>query len=197
MRRLFEGAWMWSRLNQEKGFNFNGHALDAGGAKVLVDPVELGPEELAALDAAGFRPDALVVTNRNHLRAREQVLARWKVPTLMHAADAAEAGLSPERAVKDGDRIGGLVVVHLPGKSPGEIGLFWPERRALLLGDALIAPNGALKTVPADKQDDPALLRRSLQLLRGFDFDELLVGDGEPVLGDAKTAVVNWLEANP
>ncbi|UPT75356.1 MAG: hypothetical protein M0D55_06615 [Elusimicrobiota bacterium] len=51
--------------------------------------------------------------------------------------------------------------------------------------------------MPAEKQDDPARLQESLKLLRAFDFDHLLVGDGDPLLGDAKTAVVAWLKANP
>ena len=60
-------------------------------------------------------------------------------------------------------------------------------------GDALIAPNGKLKTVPVENQEDPAALKKSLELLRTYDFDHLLVGDGDPLLGDAKSAVVAFL----
>jgi hypothetical protein len=60
----------------------------------------------------------------------------------------------------------------------------------------LIAPYGRLKTVPVEKQSDPAALKRSLELLRTYDFDHLLVGDGDPLLGDAKTAVVAFLDAS-
>lgn len=197
MKKLFDGAWMWSAFNEEKGFNFNGHLLKTAEGAVLVDPVPLGLEDLSTIEREGLKPDAVVITNRNHLRASADALARWKVPLILHESEVEQAGVSADRAVKNGDKVFGLVVLHLPGKSPGEIGLFWPAKRALLLGDALIAPKGALKTVPADKQDDPALLRRSLETLRSLDFDALLVGDGDPVLDDAKTAVVRWLEANP
>lgn len=197
MKKLFDGAWMWSAFNAEKGFDFNGHLLKTGEGVVMVDPVALGPEELSVIEREGLRPDALVITNRNHLREREAVLARWKVPVILHEAEVAQAGVPADRTVKNGDKVLGLVVLHLPGKSPGEIGLYWPAKRALLLGDALIAPQGALKTVPADKQDDPQLLRSSLETLRSYDFDALLVGDGAPVLDDAKTAVVRWLAAAP
>jgi glyoxylase-like metal-dependent hydrolase (beta-lactamase superfamily II) len=196
MIQLSDGAYCWSSFNREKKFNFNGHILKTSEGTVVVDPVPFSADDLAYLEAAGLVPDALVITNRNHLREREAVLERWKIPTVLHAAEVEGAGIAPERTVKDGDKVHGLLCVHLPGKSPGEIALYWPERRLFLLGDALIAPQGRLKTVPADKQDDPAALKRSLELLRSYDFDHLLVGDGDPLLGDAKTAVVAWLNKN-
>ncbi len=196
MIQLLDGAYVWSAFNAEKKFNFNGHILKTAEGAVIVDPVAFSADDLAYIDAAGLKPDALVITNRNHLRERAEVIRYWKIPTVLHAAEVVEAGITPEKTVKDGDMIHGIVCVHLPGKSPGEIALYWPERRMFLLGDALIAPYGRLKTVPAEKQDDPARLKKSLELLRTFDFDHLLVGDGDPILGDAKTAVVAFLNKN-
>lgn len=193
MIQLIDGAYAWSAFNAERKFNFNGHILRTAEGTVIVDPVPFSADDLAYIDAAGLKPDALVITNRNHVRERADVLRRWKIPTVLHALEAAEAGIVPERPVDDGDRVHGLVCVHLPGKSPGELALYWPERRLFLLGDALIAPCGRLKTVPVEKQDDPARLKASLELLRTYDFDHLLVGDGDPLLGDAKSAVVAFL----
>ncbi|MFI5350168.1 MAG: MBL fold metallo-hydrolase [Elusimicrobiota bacterium] len=193
MIRLAEGVFMWSRFNSEKRFNFNGHILKTSTGTVIVDPVELTEEDLLYSDAAGLKPDALVITNRNHLRSREQVLARWKIPVVLHEAEVSEAGVHVDRTVKDGDEVHGLRVVHVPGKSPGEIGLFWPERRVLLLGDALIAPYGKIKTVPDEKMDDPARLRASLDKLKALGYDLLLVGDGDPVMTGAKAAVEAFL----
>ncbi len=197
MIQLADGAYSWSAFNPEKKFNFNGHILRTSAGTVIVDPVPFSADDLAYLEAAGLKPDALVITNRNHLRERQSVIDRWKIPTVLHAGEIESSGITPEKTVKDGDVLHGLVIVHLPGKSPGEIALYWPERRLFLLGDAFIAPAGKLKTVPVEKQEDPASLKRSLSLLRTFDFDHLLVGDGDPLLGDAKTAVVAYLNQNP
>ena len=196
MIRLADGVYCWSSFNAEKKFNFNGHILKTPEGTVIVDPVAFSGDDIAYLEAAGLAPDALVITNRNHVRERAAVLERWDIPTVLHEAEAAQAGITPDRTVKDGAVVSGLVCVHLPGKSPGEIALYWPARRLFLLGDALIAPGGMLRTVPADKQDDPAALERSLELLRTYDFDHLLVGDGDPLLGDAKSAVVAWLNGS-
>ncbi len=193
MIQLADGAYCWSAFNAEKKFNFNGHLLRTAEGTVIVDPVAFSADDLSVIEAAGLKPDALVITNRNHLRERDSVLKRWKIPTVLHALEVESSGITPDKTVQDGDKIHGLVAVHLPGKSPGEIALYWPERRLFLLGDALIAPNGKLKTVPVEKQEDPAALKKSLELLRTFDFDHLLVGDGDPLLGDAKSAVVAFL----
>ena len=190
-----EGVFAWSVFNEEKGFDFNGHILRTAKGAVMVDPPPLTDAQLASIEKAGLKPDALVITNRNHLRARDQIVARWNTPTVLHEAEVADAGIVPERTVKDGDEIFGLRVVHLPGKSPGEIALLWPEKRVIVLGDALIAPHGAFKTVPADKQDDPARLRRSLERLRHLDFDIALVGDGTSCHEGAKEGVVAFLDA--
>jgi len=188
MIRLLDGVFIWSWFSPEKRFNFNGHILKTAHGTVMVDPVALTADDLAYVDAAGLKPDAIVITNRNHLRAREFVRDRWNAPTVLHDSEADSAGIRPDWNVEDGDDVYGLRVVHVPGKSPGEIALFWPERRILLAGDALIAPYGKVKLVPEDKMDDPAQLKRSLQTLKKLDFDALLVGDGDPVLSGAKAA---------
>lgn len=193
MIKLLDGAYMWSWLSPEKGFNFNGHLLKGPHGLVMVDPPALTADDLAFMDAASLKPDALVITNRNHLRAREDVLARWKIPVILHEAEVEQAGVPCDWEVEDGDDVYGLKVVSLPGKSPGEIALFWAESRVLLVGDALIAPSGKIKTVPDDKMDDPALLRRSLKRLMELDFDVLLVGDGDPILKGAKAAAAAFL----
>jgi glyoxylase-like metal-dependent hydrolase (beta-lactamase superfamily II) len=84
--------------------------------------------------------------------------------------------------------------VHVPGKTAGEIALFWPERRALAVGDLLIAPYGRLGLVAEDKMEDPTQLKRSLARLKSLDFDALLVGDGDPLLSGAKAALEDFLE---
>ena len=86
-----------------------------------------------------------------------------------------------------GDKIGPLVVVGAPGKSPGEVVLHWPERKILIVGDAVVGdPPGRCKLLPEKVMDDPARLRKSVKELLALDFDTLLVGDGEPILQGAK-----------
>ena len=87
-----------------------------------------------------------------------------------------------------------IVVDPPPCKSPGEIGLYWEKRGVLVLGDALIAPYGALKLIPESKLDDPARLKDSLRKLDSLEFDILLLADGDPILRDAKPKVMDFLK---
>lgn len=55
------------------------------------------------------------------------------------------------------------------------------------MGDAVIGnPPGRCGLLPDKVMDDPARLRESVRGLLSVDFDTLLVGDGEPILQDAK-----------
>jgi glyoxylase-like metal-dependent hydrolase (beta-lactamase superfamily II) len=75
--------------------------------------------------------------------------------------------------------------------------LHWPERRILIVGDAVIGtPPGQCGLLRDKVMDDPAQLRDSVRRLLALDFDTLLVGDGAPILSGAKerlrTLVDSW-----
>ena len=79
------------------------------------------------------------------------------------------------------------MVVAVPGKSPGEVALHWPERRILIVGDCVIGkPPGRCGVLAEKVMDDPPRLRRSVRNLLALEFDTLIVGDGVPILHGAK-----------
>ena len=89
--------------------------------------------------------------------------------------------------MKIGDKVGPFVVVGAPGKSLGEVVLHWPERKILLVGDAVVGdPPGKCKLLPDKVVDDPSRLRDTRAATLALDFDILLVGDGDPILQSAK-----------
>ena len=97
-----------------------------------------------------------------------------------------------------GEKIGPLVIEPAPGKSPGEVALHWPERRLLIIGDAVIGnPPGACGLLREKVIDDLPRLRRSVRNLLELDFDILLFGDGVPILKDAKARLTELVERFP
>ena len=63
-------------------------------------------------------------------------------------------------------------MVAVPGKSPGEVALHWPERRLLIVGNAVIGnPPGFCGLLREKVMDDPARLKRSVRTLLDLDFD--------------------------
>jgi glyoxylase-like metal-dependent hydrolase (beta-lactamase superfamily II) len=191
MIRLADGLYTWSSFNAEKQYNFNGFLITREGETVVIDPPPFGPDDEAYFKKLAAWPKLVIVTNRNHLRNRAYF---GNVPLAMHEAEVDQVDVGVDQRIKDGGILPcGLTAVHLPGKSPGEIGLYQKATKTLILGDALIAPFGALKLIPEAKLDDPAKLKASLKKLKALDFETLMLADGDPVLSHAKTAVDSFL----
>lgn len=89
-----------------------------------------------------------------------------------------------DQATDEGDAIGPLQVVHAPGHSPGHLAFYWPERRALFAGDAIVTwPTLAPGWEPFNL--NPHQHRLSLQRMTTFEVDVIAVGHGQPIVADA------------
>ncbi len=104
--------------------------------------------------------------------------------------------LSPcrvDRALEDGDvldALGGLRVIHIPGHTPGSIGLHQPERGILFCGDALfnahpMTGEDGLRLPMRLVTVDDAQARASVRKLAALDVEVLCCGHGEPILEEA------------
>ncbi|HWP56431.1 MAG TPA: MBL fold metallo-hydrolase [Candidatus Acidoferrales bacterium] len=188
MREIVNGIYTWPWFSEPHGYNFNGYLVVDPAGNLCIDPVEPADQDLEEIARLGV--SRILLTNRNHSRAANKIRALTGARTAIHPADAPHArgqGAELDGEVAPGDRVGPLVVVAVPGKSPGEVALYWPERRILIVGDAVVGdPPGKLKLLPEKVMDDPARLRASVKGLLDLDFDILLVGDGEPILAGAK-----------
>ncbi len=200
MREILDGIRMWSRWAEPQGYNFNGYLVEHPGGALAIDPVEPEAADLDYLAAADVTH--IVLTNRNHARAANRVREATGAPVAIHPADADHAraqGTPIDEALAVGGRLGPFRVLDASGKSPGEVALHWPERRILLVGDAVIGdPPGRCRLLPEEKLDEPARLRESVRRLHDeVDFDALLVGDGAPILEDAQSSLAALVASFP
>ncbi len=197
MREIVAGIWTWPWFSAPHGYAFNGHLVLWPEGNVCIDPVDGGPGVLDGLAERGVA--VIAVTNRNHVRMANVVRERTGARTLVHPDDAGyarEQGAVVDGALAPGARLGPFVVVAVPGKSPGEVALHWPERRILLVGDAIIGnPPGQCAFLRDKVMDDPPRLRASVRALLALDFDTLLVGDGASIVGGAKEQVARLVAA--
>ncbi len=196
MREIVDDILTWSRFSEAHGYDFNGHLIRHPGGNICVDPVEPSQDDLEALVGEGV--SRILLTNRNHSRAANRIRASTGARTAIHADDADHArgqNTDIDQELTVGGRIGPLEVIAAAGKSPGEVALFWPERRILIVGDAVIGqPPGRCGLLPERVMDDPAGLRRSLRRFLELDFETLLVGDGQSILGEAKARLEELVE---
>jgi glyoxylase-like metal-dependent hydrolase (beta-lactamase superfamily II) len=188
MREILSGIFTWPWFSEPHGYNFNGHFVRHPGGNLCIDPVEPNQENLEELGQFGV--SRILLTNRNHSRAANKVRARTGARTAIHPADAPHArkeGAELDDQLSLGDQVGPFVVVPVPGKSPGEVAFHWPDRKILIVGDAVVGdPPGGCKLLPEKVIDDLPRLRESVRALLALAFDTLLVGDGEPILHSAK-----------
>jgi len=188
MREVVSGIFTWPWFSEPHGYDFNSHLIVDATGNLCVDPVEPTEQDLAELARLGV--GRILLTNRNHSRAANKVRARTGARTAIHPADAPHArsqSAELDDELRIGEKVGPLTVVGVPGKSPGEVALHWPERKILIVGDAVVGdPPGRCKLLPEKVIDDPARLRESVRSLLVLDFDILLPGDGAPILQGAK-----------
>jgi glyoxylase-like metal-dependent hydrolase (beta-lactamase superfamily II) len=188
MREIVEDIFTWPWFSEPHGYNFNGYLLAHESGNLCIDPVEPTEEVVQELTELGV--SRILLTNRNHSRAANRVRNHTNARTAIHPADAGHArgqGTEIDEELQIAEKIGPLVVVAVAGKSPGEVALHWPERRILIVGDAVIGnPPGSCSILPKKVMDDPRLLMESIERLLSLDFDTLLPGDGTAILRDAK-----------
>lgn len=112
------------------------------------------------------------------------------------------ASLVVDRALEEGDQIGGLEVHWVPGHTDGSVFYRHEGARALLSGDTLLTAHppltvrrGLAPPYPTYATDLP----RAYESLRSFHekaapYDNLLAGHGPPMLGRARERVLAMLE---
>lgn len=154
------------------------HPDHAGG---LAETLALTGAEawMHPLDAAevragnGFRPYRAASGLLNLVL--ERVVVRPVSPVIPPATVAHE--------VTDGDALpGGLVAVHAPGHSAGQIAVWWPERRVLFAADACSnLPVLGYSIVYEDLDEG----KRSLAKLAALDAEVAVFGHGKPIQRDA------------
>jgi glyoxylase-like metal-dependent hydrolase (beta-lactamase superfamily II) len=197
VRQIVPDVQTWSVFDSGKGYAFNGYAVSTERGTVLIDPPE--PEEgWNTIDL--LEPFAGVwITNRNHSRAAATFRERYGVSVWAHEADAERLEAGADQTVHGGERLpGDIELIHVPGKSPGEIAFHLPRSGALVVGDVVIGvPAGELSTYPDKVIDDREELQRSAARLLDYDFDALLLCDGEPLLSGGKQKLREFVDRTP
>jgi glyoxylase-like metal-dependent hydrolase (beta-lactamase superfamily II) len=104
------------------------------------------------------------------------------------AAMQKHPGTPVDVLLDDGKLQDGLRVIFTPGHTTGSISLLDPARSLLIAGDA-VNNEGRLQPMDDRYNVDPKQHRESIKKLATFDFENLVMGHGGPILGDAAKRV--------
>ena len=195
-RLIFNDIYSWSIFSEMRQIDFNGHLWVRSEGNILIDPVPMIDSDLAQFDKLGGAA-LIVITNRDHEREADIFRKRTGAKIVVHEADADALAAPADRLITGSDEIvPGLGAIHLCyGKSPGEIALYFPERRALLSGDLIVGePIGGLTLLADEKLADPPKAALELRKILALSFDAVLVGDGHSVIQDGRQRLIECLQ---
>jgi glyoxylase-like metal-dependent hydrolase (beta-lactamase superfamily II) len=187
---VLDGVYRWSVWNEPRKLWFNSYRLRVGDVEVVVDPLPMSADIERALSPSP--PTICVITNRDHQRAAAALRVKFGARLLVPRSDADAIDLFHDGVLDDGDIVADelRVVAVAGGKTPGELALFWPARRMLIIGDAAIGrPAGSLSMLPDDKFADIAAARAGVAALAALDPEIILVGDGDSLLTGGAAAL--------
>lgn len=202
LREIIPSIFTWSEYSDEKQIHFNGHYIVHRQEAVIVDPAHLDEAGLRELQELVSRNGhiplrGILLTNAHHDRMCWWLKEVFAVPVYINHLDQGLLEFPADLLFKDGDKLPcGLRAINFHNqKTLGETGFLLGDRKILIVGDALIGRvPGKLNLLPPDKYKDVTLAKKGLEVLRNYDFDALLVGDGTSVLEDAWNCVEDFLE---
>ncbi len=214
---LADGVW---RIPTSVGDFVNAVALrDADGSVTLVDPglrLWFARRKLrAGLASIGVAPAdvrRVVVTHAHvdhvgglaslvadsgaevHAHEREAVYLRdGRTPRMQRGKPGSFPPVTVAEEFLDGSLLpGGLRVLHTPGHTPGHVSLLHEPSGVLITGDALFNVRG-LRYCPGMLCTDPALNRKSADVLGDLDFEVVAFMHGPEIRQGAREAVRAFL----
>jgi len=202
MKEILPDIYTWHEFSEEKQLNFNGYLYISGKESVLIDPPGMTKQDFSELENLVGENSAhplktILLTNVHHERECDEFRKKFSTSVWINEKDSAGLEGTADKTFADGDELPcGLITFQIENqKSPGESAFFLKDRGIMFIGDALIGKvPGKLNMLTPDKYRDPVLAKNELNKLLNFEFKILLVGDGAPILNNAKEAVKSFLE---
>ena len=201
IKEILPGFFSWSEYSVEKKLTFNGYLIINSRESVIIDPPALSVEDQEKLisligEHSSSPLKGILLTNVHHERASDYLKSLFLAPVWVNELDQADLEVFASNSFSGGDTLFcGVEAIQLKDqKSPGETAFYIRDRKIMLLGDALIGKvPGQVNMLPPDKFKDSAKAKSGLKVLLNFEFDTLLLGDGESILTGGKSAVATFL----
>jgi glyoxylase-like metal-dependent hydrolase (beta-lactamase superfamily II) len=127
---------------------------------------------------------------REYARIRSSNPAFWLGKLFISATPG---GAADARTVVHGRSLFGMLVLHLPGHTPGQIALLHRDDRAVICGDVVVHALGGLRPPLSFVTPDPAEARRSILRLSERDFRHLLLSHGPPRMERGRRELLEYV----
>jgi hypothetical protein len=197
MHELARGLWHWTAFRET--IRRTVHSAYDEASRTLIDPML--PDEGLGWFADHGPPERIVLVNRHHLRHSARFVERFGCGVRCHEAGLWELHDAPVRVhgFRFGDELAPGVVAHrVAAITPEEAGLHVVGEHggALAVADGLVRGEGGELSFMPDflLGDDPGKVKRGLadaylQIAETLEFEVLLLGHGDPLVGGAREAL--------
>jgi glyoxylase-like metal-dependent hydrolase (beta-lactamase superfamily II) len=160
------------------------HADHRGGAARLAAPIFCHPDERPGAEGDGWAKHGFDLSKIHN------PIVRAVTPRILRALDGGPLQIAGMLA--DGDAVAGFTVLHLPGHTPGLIGLWRESDRLAIVSDAVFVWNpfsltgvaGPVRLPPPAVRPDDAAARASMHRIAELNPSALWVGHYGPITGD-------------
>jgi len=165
-------------------FLTHAHHDHAGGLNAL--QIAWQPKVICHRDEAPF-----VTGEMSYRQLKSGNFAFWLGQRFMMDGEWA---VKPAQLLDAGQSVGGMLVIHLPGHTPGSVAYLHSQDRAVLCGDAVINIRGSLSVSFPFSTQDPKAARAAIRRLAELDCELLLPSHGRPIQGDVRATLLRFLE---
>lgn len=200
MNEIAPGIFHWTAFHENIRMRVSSYYVEPAGA--VIDPML--PEDGLDVFEGREPPRQALLTTRHHYRACAEFAERYDGLVV----SCSHAGLhefeDTDRDVQgfgDGDEVApGIVVAATNGISPDDVTLLIDHGGgALSFGDGLVQFDGTVGFVPDEYMDEPPKTKEALVnayrglLERDFAFEHLLFAHGEPLIGNGRAALSDFV----
>jgi len=192
---VFQGlhAFIWS---DRRSNNCNTYFIN-GSKKIIVDPghshlftqvdyelarITVKVDEIDVVIATHGHPDHFEAATRFPATARF-AMGRDEYTLLKQVLGKYMEIPEPDFFLQEGDVTIGdetFQIIPTPGHTPGEISIYWPEKKALFSGDVVFRESIGRTDLPGG---DGKQLKESIKKLALLDVEHLLPGHGDVISG--------------
>lgn len=186
-------AHVYRGIHVVKDSYVNVYLIVRNGKAILVDaglestwPRVVGYASSIGLALRNLRIIVVTHHHRDHVGSLKKAVEATGALVAAHVDEAelikSASGVSVSIALRDGDVIESLRIVHTPGHTPGHICLLDEKTKSLFVGDLVYEKNGELHEIPHNYSLDPAMNRESIKKLLQLEFENVMPSHGNPVL---------------
>ena len=169
--------------------------IDCGSHLILFDTGfnrKDGPKILDYIEKLGKPLELIIITHYHidHVANIKKLCKETGAKLAYHEAEASNIKPEADRLLQDGQKLEScsMEIIHLPGHTPGNISIYLPKQKAIIIGDTIFDEEGLIAP-PEMYCTDYAQAKKIIKKLLKYDFTTIFPSHGRPMISEAYSKV--------